>query len=42
MLAWEPVLFAAQPILGTQTDSQMERINQILEDMLRACVVAYP
>ena len=25
-----------------QTDGQMERINQILEDMLRACVLAYP
>ena len=25
-----------------QTDGQIERINQILEDMLRACVLAYP
>ena len=25
-----------------QTDGQTERINQILEDMLRACVLAYP
>ena len=25
-----------------QTDGQMERINQILEDMLCACVLAYP
>ena len=24
-----------------QTDSQTERINQILEDMLRACVLSY-
>jgi transposase InsO family protein len=24
-----------------QTDGQMERINQILEDMLRACVIQY-
>jgi transposase InsO family protein len=24
-----------------QTDEQMERINQILEDMLRACVIQY-
>ena len=25
-----------------QTDGQTERINQILEDMLRACVLTYP
>jgi transposase InsO family protein len=25
-----------------QTDGQMERVNQILEDMLRACVMEYP
>ena len=25
-----------------QTDGQTERINQVLEDMLRACVLAYP
>ena len=25
-----------------QTDGQTERINQILEDMFRACVLAYP
>ena len=25
-----------------QTDGQTERINQILEDMLRACVLVYP
>jgi hypothetical protein len=24
-----------------QTDSQIERVNQILEDMLRACVIHY-
>ena len=24
-----------------QTDGQTERINQILEDMLRACVLSY-
>jgi hypothetical protein len=25
-----------------QTDGQTERVNQILEDMLRACVLNYP
>ena len=25
-----------------QTDGQTERINQILQDMLRTCVLAYP
>ena len=25
-----------------QTDGQTERVNQIVEDMLRACVLAYP
>jgi transposase InsO family protein len=25
-----------------QTDGQIERVNQILEDMLRACVMEYP
>jgi hypothetical protein len=25
-----------------QTDGQIERVNQILEDMLRACVLNYP
>jgi hypothetical protein len=25
-----------------QTDGQTERVNQILEDMLRACVMEYP
>jgi transposase InsO family protein len=25
-----------------QTDSQIERVNKILEDMLRACVMEYP
>jgi len=39
MLAWAPILFAA---LHITTDSQTEKINQILEDMLRACVLAYP
>jgi transposase InsO family protein len=26
----------------SQTDGQTERVNQILEDMLRACVMEYP
>ena len=39
MLAWAPILFAA---LHITTDSQTKKINQILEDMLRACVLAYP
>jgi hypothetical protein len=25
-----------------QTDGQIERVNQILEDMLKACVMEYP
>ena len=25
-----------------QTDSQTERVNQVLEDMLRACVISFP
>jgi hypothetical protein len=25
-----------------QTDGQTERVNQILEDMLKACVMEYP
>jgi transposase InsO family protein len=25
-----------------QTDGQIEKVNQILEDMLRACVMEYP
>ena len=25
-----------------QTDGQTERVNQVLEDMLRACVISYP
>ena len=25
-----------------QTDSQIERDNQVLEDMLRACVISFP
>jgi hypothetical protein len=25
-----------------QTDGQTERVNQILEDMLRACMMEYP
>jgi hypothetical protein len=25
-----------------QTDGQIERVNQIIEDMLRACVMEYP
>jgi transposase InsO family protein len=25
-----------------QTDGQTERVNQIIEDMLRACVIEYP
>jgi hypothetical protein len=26
----------------SQTDNQTERVNQILEDMLRACIIEYP
>jgi hypothetical protein len=25
-----------------QTDGQTERVNQVLEDMLRACVISFP
>ena len=25
-----------------QTDGQIERVNQVLEDMLRACVISFP
>jgi transposase InsO family protein len=25
-----------------QTDAQIERVNQILEDMIRACVMEHP
>jgi hypothetical protein len=37
MSVWEPISFAAQPITP-QTEGQMERVNQIIKDMLRACV----
>jgi hypothetical protein len=35
MSVWAPILSKAQPI----TSRQMERVNQIIEDMLRACVL---
>jgi hypothetical protein len=37
MSVWEPISFAAQPITP-QTVGQMERVNQIIKDMLCACV----
>jgi hypothetical protein len=35
MSVWAPILSKAQPI----TPRQMERVNQIIEDMLCACVL---
>ena len=28
--------------ISSQTDGQTERVNQVLEDMLRACVISFP
>jgi hypothetical protein len=38
MSVWAPVSSEAQPITP-QTSGQTERVNQIIEDMLRACVL---
>jgi hypothetical protein len=35
MSVWAPILLEARPI----TPRQMERVNQIIKDMLRACVL---
>ena len=28
--------------ISSQTDGQTKRVNQVLEDMLRACVISFP
>jgi hypothetical protein len=37
MSVWAPISSEAQRI--TPTDEQAERVNQIIEDMLHACVL---
>jgi hypothetical protein len=39
MSVWEPITSEAQP--HPQTDGQTERVNQIIKDMLRACVLTH-
>jgi hypothetical protein len=34
-----PILSEAQPAYHPQIDGQTKRVNQIIEDMLRACVL---
>jgi hypothetical protein len=38
MSVWAPISSKAQPIT-LQTNGQTEQVNQIIEDMLRACVL---
>jgi hypothetical protein len=41
MKPWVPNCASILLITLSQTDGQTERVNQILEDMLRACALRY-